>query len=282
MPTAEVNGTRLHYERSGAGEPLVLIHGSWVDCRAWDRVVPVLGRSFEVVVYDRRGHSRSSGPSGQGSIHEDVDDLAGLIELLELAPAHVSGSSFGGSIALRLSAAHPELMRSVAAHEPPLFDLLEDGDAGWPELLELRTHLAAVAALLEAGDDEGGARHYVDRVSGTPGDWAALDSRSRRVLAGNAHTYLDQYRDPAAMDIELEDLNAFGGPVLVTHGDRRPPLFRRIVEIVAAAIPGAQTELIPGTAHDPQLTHPGAYARALQDFAAAPAPALSRVESRRP
>ena len=68
MPFLQVNGARLHYERAGAGSPLILVHGSWVDCRVWEAVLPSLVRSFDVVIYDRRGHSRSSCPPGQGSV----------------------------------------------------------------------------------------------------------------------------------------------------------------------------------------------------------------------
>ena len=268
MPLLQVNGTRLYYERTGAGEPLVLVHGSWVDCRVWEAVAPALARSFDVVIYDRRGHSRSSCPPGQGSVREDVDDLAALIDLLGLTPAHIAGASWGGSITLRLAAARPELPRTVAVHEPPLFDLLNREATDWPELAELRARLAAVATRLESGDLEGAARLYFDRVAATNGGWAGLDRRHRRMLLANALTYLDQCRDPEALDIELDGLTAFGGPALVTYGDVRPPLFKRIVELLVAVMPGARAQSIPGTAHDPQVTHPESYARAVQDFVA--------------
>jgi pimeloyl-ACP methyl ester carboxylesterase len=99
MPTANVNGIQLFYEFSGTGEvPLVLVHGSWVSHHSWDLVVPRLAESFRVLAYDRRGHSESHRPAGPGSIREDVEDLAALIEHLGLAPAWVIGNSFGASI----------------------------------------------------------------------------------------------------------------------------------------------------------------------------------------
>jgi pimeloyl-ACP methyl ester carboxylesterase len=269
MPIAEANGVQLHYRRSGDGEPLVLVHGSWVDGEVWDAVVPLLAHSFEVVAYDRRGHSNSSCPPGQGSVRDDVDDLASLIEALELNPAHVAGASLGGSIALRLAAARPELLRSVTVHEPPLFDLLRAEELDMPELTELRLRLATVAERLESGDLEGGARIYFDHVAETPGGWDGLDQSRRDLLLSNAPTYLDQCRDPDALGIETEDLAAFGGPALFTHGNRRPPLFRRIVEMVVAAMPGARSEAIPGAAHDPQVTHPGPYAQLIEGFVSA-------------
>jgi len=265
MPFLQVNGTRLHYERTGAGEPLVLVHGSWVDSSVWEAVLPTLARSFDVVSYDRRGHSLSSCPPGQGSVRDDVKDLAGLIELLDLTPAYVAGASFGGSITVRLAAARPELVRSVAAHEPPLFDLLESKAADWPGLAELRGRLSAVASRLEAGDLEGGARLYFDRVADR--GWAGLDPGQRQLLLANALTYLDQCGDPEALDVDLESLAAFHGPMLVTYGDRRPPFFKGIVDLLVAVIPGASAELIPGTAYDPQVTHPDAYARAVEGLA---------------
>ena len=266
MPFSPINETRLHYERSGAGEPLVLVHGSWVDGRVWDSVFPALSRSFDVVSFDRRGHTRSAPAPIPGTIHEDVDDLAGLIEALDLQPAHVAGASWGGSIALRLAAGRPALVQSVSVHEPPLFDLLDDRD--WPELAELRSVLAAVAEHLGAGDYEAGAGIYFDRIAATPGGWAGFDSAQREMLLANAATYLDQSHDPDALVIELESLSAFSGPALVTFGDRRPPMFRRIAEMVVEAMPDARGRLLSGTAHDPQVTHPDSYVEALESFAA--------------
>src|SRR5688572_6726003 len=120
--TATVNGVRLHYEFTGNGEgPLVLVHGSWNSHHDWDLVVPGLGQSFQVLAYDRRGHSESERLDRQGSIVEDVADLAALINHLGLAPALVVGNSFGASIALRMAREHRTLLRGIIAHEPPLF-----------------------------------------------------------------------------------------------------------------------------------------------------------------
>src|SRR5438105_15556737 len=101
MPFATINGVRIRHEDSGTpGPPLLLVHGSWGSHHNWDLVAPRLAESFRVVTYDRRGHSESERPPGQGSIHEDVADLVALIEHLDLAPACVAGSSWGAIITL--------------------------------------------------------------------------------------------------------------------------------------------------------------------------------------
>src|SRR5207249_9962497 len=100
---AHVNGADLFYEVTGDGDPLVLVHGSWGDHNNWAAVVPGLAESFRVITYDRRGHSQSERPPGEGSRREDENDLGALLESLDVAPAHVGGNSFGASIVLGLA-----------------------------------------------------------------------------------------------------------------------------------------------------------------------------------
>ncbi len=267
----------LHYETAGSGPPLVLVHGSWVDHHSWDAAFGPLSEAFRVVALDRRGHGLSEPGQPPGSILEDADDVGALIAELELGSAHVAGSSWGGSIALWLAARRPDLVRSVVAHEPPLFDLLDP--ACWPELDRLRTTLKEIAAQLAAGDHEGGARRYVDEVAYGPHAWRSLGERRRAGFVANAPTYLDQCRDPHQMDLDLAAAAAFEGPVLLTYGDRRPPFFRRIVEVLSEELPTAGTRLLPGAAQDPQVTGPVAYAEVVREFCA-PQPARAGASTR--
>src|SRR3712207_4797535 len=102
MPRRRIDGAELHHQLTGRGDPLVLVHGAWTDHTSWQFVVPALSRSHRVLVYDRRGHSRSERPPGEAPRSRHEDDLAGLLEALDLAPAVLVGNSFGGSIALGL------------------------------------------------------------------------------------------------------------------------------------------------------------------------------------
>jgi pimeloyl-ACP methyl ester carboxylesterase len=187
MPEQSVNGAKLFYELVGSGDPLVLVHGSWVDHDSWQPVVAGLVRSFRVMTYDRRGHSLSERPLGQGSRREDEEDLAALIEALDLAPAHVAGNSFGGSIALGLAARRPELFRSLIVHEPPLLGLVADDAELRPLMREFWGRIEAVADQLRAGDIEGGTKRFVEEVALGPGAWEqlpeAMISRASRPLS---------------------------------------------------------------------------------------------------
>lgn len=267
MPTATVNGVRLFYELTGeAGPPLVLVHGSWSDHHGWDRVVPALAERCRVLTYDRRGHSQSDRPAGQGSADQHGADLVALVEHLGLAPAHVAGSSFGGYILLRLATRRPDLFRSLAVHEPPLFGVL----AADPYLAsvgrEARAGQDAVVARLEAGDLEGGARQFVETVAFGPGAWEQLPPQTRQTFVDNAPTFLSDAHDPAGFTVDLGALAGFPRPVLLTGGGASMPFFRPIVEKLAMSMPWAETRAYAGAGHVPHLSHPAEYAAALAAF----------------
>src|SRR5438552_7036090 len=197
MPLQKINGVGIRYEDTGtSGPPLVMVHGSWGSHHSWDLVAPRLAESFRVVRYDRRGHSESERPPGQGSIHEDVADLAALIEHLDLAPACVAGNSWGAIITLRLAIARPDLLRAIACHEPPLIALIADDPEARPIAEETRKRLAAVIGRLAAGDDAGGAELFVETVAMGPGTWAQIPPDLQRTFVENGPTYLDESRDP--------------------------------------------------------------------------------------
>ena len=264
--TVSVNGVRIHYQRAGdADVPLVLVHGSWVSHRAWGAVVPRLAESFDVVAYDRRGHSRSERPTGQGSVQEDVADLAALIRRLGLAPAWVVGNSFGASIALRLAAEHAPLLRGVIAHEPPLWGVISDDPALAPLVEEGARMTAMVAERIAAGEHEGGARLFIENVLG-PGSWPHLPPEFRATMIENAATYLDESRDPALYAFDLAWLTGFRKPVMLTTGSEGSHTFAGVVTRLADALPHAAVSQFDGAGHIPHTTHPDEYVEATRAF----------------
>jgi len=267
MPIEKINGVGIRYEDTGTpGPALVLVHGSWGSHHNWDLVAPLLAGSFRVISYDRRGHSESERPSGPGSIHEDVADLAALIEHLGLAPAYVAGNSFGAIITLRLASSRPELLKAFACHEPPLLALIDDDPKVGPIAAEVGRRLAAVVDRLAAGDDAGGARLFVETVAMGPGMWDKLPPALQKTFVENGPTYLDECRDPDQLSVDLEKVRTIVNPALITHGDTSPPMFPAIAAIVASSIPDAEEILFPGAGHVPHTTHPNEYVGALTAF----------------
>ncbi len=268
MAMQSVDGTRLYVERAGrAGPPLVLVHGSWVDHHEWDALVPALAAHFQVLTYDRRGHSLSDRPQTAGSVREDAADLAALLESHGLAPAHVVGNSFGGTIALRLACERPSLLRSLSVHEPPLFALLAGDARLQASLQQLQQCVAAVVERLSAGDAAAAAQQFVERIALGPGAWATLPAPTRRTFVRNAATWLDETRDPEWSVVDLRALATSSPPLLLTRGGRSPPLLGAVVVRLAHALPHAAQHVLVEDGHVPHLTSPQVYAEVLRAFA---------------
>jgi pimeloyl-ACP methyl ester carboxylesterase len=263
-----VNGVRIAYtDTGGTGIPLVLVHGSWGSQHNWDPVLWRLAEHFRVLTYDRRGHSDSERPSGQGHFSEDVADLAALIEQLGIAPAWVVGNSSGAVITLKLAAAHPDLIRGVLVHEPPMMGLLEDGSpeaAAW----KAQEHgaLAEVGRRIAAGDDAGAAEHFVDQVALGPGSWAAMPAAMRDMMTGNAPTYLDELNDPEWKSIDEARLSEYHGPALITAGDQSPPIYEPVERRLMRLLPQARQKTYAGAGHIPHVTHPEEYLAEVVEF----------------
>ena len=135
MAIVDVNGARLEYTAASRGDPLLFVHGSLEDLRIWRRQVELFSAHYRVVAYSRRYHHPNAAP-GDGdpaytaALH--AADLAELIQKLDLAPAHLVTSSFGGCVALQMAVRRPELVRSLVLAEPPLMPWLAHSPGGEP------------------------------------------------------------------------------------------------------------------------------------------------------
>lgn len=266
MPTSLVNGVQLYWERGGAGEPVILVHGSWGDHHNWDLIAPELRESFDLVTYDRRGHSRSERPLGPGSVEEDATDLGALIEQVFHGPAHVVGNSFGAIVVLRLAARRRDLFRSMAVHEPPLWGLLEDQPAMQKALAQARQRVAAVIEVMRAGDHRGGAELFMETIAMGPGSWQQAPQTLRDTFVFNARTWLDECDEVDALTFDLGRLSGFTAPVLLSHGGQSPPFFPAVVERLSGALPHAERHVFDAAGHVPHRSHPDAYMRLLEGF----------------
>ena len=115
MPSVDAAGTELNYERSGTGEPLLLIQGMSGTHLAWGRpFVAALESRFECIAFDNRGIGGSGRAELPFTIADLAADTAALLDALGLDRVHVLGISMGGMIAQELALAHPDRIRTLA------------------------------------------------------------------------------------------------------------------------------------------------------------------------
>jgi clorobiocin/coumermycin A biosynthesis protein CloN7/CouN7 len=123
----DVPGARLYYERRGSG-PLLLMIGSPMDSSGFASLASALADHYAVVTYDPRGIATSSREDTSEDVTptQQADDVHRLLSALGGGPADVFGSSGGAVVGLALVTAHPDQVRTLVAHEPPLIELLSD------------------------------------------------------------------------------------------------------------------------------------------------------------
>ena len=113
MPILHVNDIDLYYEITGAGEPLLFLHGHGSSSRDWEFQVGCFARHYRVITCDVRGFGKSSKPYGPYSLRLFAEDTASLLQALGIGPAHVVGISMGGMIAFELVLGFPQLVKSL-------------------------------------------------------------------------------------------------------------------------------------------------------------------------
>ena len=265
MPTEKLNGVDLYYEIEGEGPPLVLVHGSWSNAKRWQLIVPLLKEAFQVIRYDRRGHTRSERPEGPRTRREDEDDLAAVIERFADGSSHVLGNSFGGLTSLGLATRRPELLRGVAVHEPPAASCAGSGE---PARLtqEAVDDVQVVLREIEAGDVEGGARRFVEDIALGPGMWDILPEEMRGDFIENAPAFAAEQADPQWSDLDLAALERYPGPLLLTKGTMSPLWLRLVADSIVDVVPHAAGATIEGCGHGPHLTHPEEYSKLVVEF----------------
>lgn len=269
MALITVNGRRINIEDTGApaGNPdapvLVMGHGLLFSTTMWRFQVEALRASYRCVTVDWRGQGKT--PPAEGGYDMDTlyDDLVGVIEYLAVGPVHYLGLSMGGFVGQRLAARRPDLVRSLT-----LIDTSSGPED--PEKMKKYRLLGAVYGLV-------GLKPLLSQVAPimftpafitTPAGkevvttWVAEARTQQR--AGTRKAVLGVVD---RLDVH-DEIAAITAPTLVIVGseDVATPLAK--AERIAAAIPGARLEVLPGVGHVSTLEAPAAVNDLLLPFLA--------------
>jgi pimeloyl-ACP methyl ester carboxylesterase len=254
----DVNGTRLTYRLIGdsGAAPVVFVHGTLGDLKTWSGQETAFAQRFRVLVYSRRYHppnpQRNDNQTYSPKLH--AEDLAALLLTLDIAPAHIVGSSFGAYTALQLARDHPQLVRSLVLAEPPIFSLLTGSEAG--DSARRAFYLNALdpaRAAFARGDSVAGLRYFVDATAGR-GSFDRLPAAARADLLAHAfemrHEMLAERADYFPT-VSCAELGRITTPVLLVRGERSPRMFQLISDELARCLRSDTTVVIPGVGHPP-------------------------------
>lgn len=250
--TAEVGTLTVAYLESGAGSPLILIHGAESDRFQFTGLREHLGAGIRALSYDQRDTGDTVGPDDPYSLADLAGDVVGLIHALGLEKATVLGTSFGGMIAQHVALDHPEVVDGlILVATTPSAALLAEHTAPLVRLSEDERRLAMVDALLSPAGRERDPE---------------LATRGRRVLA--RRTPAQSARRFAVMP-EHETINRLGeitARVLLIHGSDDPITPLSGAELMGGLLPHAELKVIDGGRHGIGTEFPEVVAAHVRNF----------------
>jgi pimeloyl-ACP methyl ester carboxylesterase len=244
MPCVKTNGIEMHYEERGSGKPLILIMGLGADGPTWDDHAKAYERYFRCILVDNRGAGRSDKPEGPYSTRMMAEDIAGLMEALQIDKAHVSGISMGSGIAQELALMFPDRIRSLTLI------------ASWDRCDTYTGRIFETFRSMRATADPVSFNRLLQLWIFTP-EWhnTRLADLLQREEAGKSYPYpmplhAFQAQCDACIAHDTRDrLDAIQAPVLVTSGnlDLFTPL--HYSKAIASRIPGSELAIFEGGGH---------------------------------
>src|SRR5215813_868910 len=252
------DGTQIYYKDGGKGQPVVLSHGWPLSGDAWDDQMFFLGtHGYRVIAHDRRGHGRSSQPWDGNDLNTYADDLAALVEALDLHDAiHVGHSTGGGEVA-RYIARHGTRRVAKAvliAAVPPIMLKTATNPEGLP--IEVFDKLrSAIAQDRSQFYKDLAIQFYGANRPGAKVSQGILDQFWLWSMQAGLKNAYESIKAFSETDF-TEDLKKFDVPTLVLHGedDQIVPV-KDSARKSAKLIKGAKEIYYPGAPHGLTATH---------------------------
>ena len=241
MAFTQSNGTRIYWEESGGGEPVLLIMGLGYAHQMWFRTRPVLNAEYRTIVFDNRGVGQSDVPEGPYSIAQMADDAATVLDAAGIQRARVFGISMGGMIAQEFALRYPaRVERLVLGCTSFGGKTAKIADKKVLDILRARATMTP----------EEGAEAMVPYIydAGTPRARIDEDLAIRRKVYPTAQGYLAQVQAINAWSC-VDQLGELKARTLIIHGETDQLIPVENAGLLASKIAAAQVAILPNASH---------------------------------
>jgi pimeloyl-ACP methyl ester carboxylesterase len=267
LQRARVDGGELEFVITGAGEPVVLIHGALIaEAYAPFCAEPAVNSRYRLLRYHRRGYAGSSPVKQPFSLAQQAADCRALLRHLGIGRAHVVGHSSGGVIALRLALEAPDVVHSLVLLEPGLLDV--------PSGVLLTEPFGRALERYGAGDNEGAADSFL-RWAFEPDYRSWLDRRipgAYQQFVADAETFFGvEMPSMQEWHFTREDARRITQPVLAVFGEESAshwPGWNEVQERLREWLPQTEPFVLAGANHALQQKDPRGVADAVAPFLA--------------
>lgn len=262
----KINGQIFNVETSGDGKPLVLLHGFTGSAANWRPHISRFSRRFRTMAIDLLGHGASASPqdAARYSMAQCVEDVNGILTALQVEAAAVLGYSLGGRVALSFAVSHPERVSHL---------LVVSGSPGLASTEERATRVASDEALASQIERDG-LEAFVDYWENIP-LFASQKSLPAGVRAALRHQRLQNNVLGLANSLRglgagaqpslWERLPEVTAPTLLLAGELDTK-FVNIAQHMAARLPNARLEIVPGAGHAVQMERPELFQALVLNF----------------
>jgi non-heme chloroperoxidase len=253
------DGVELYYKDWGSGQPIVFCHGWPLNADSWEsQMIFLADHGYRCIAHDRRGHGRSSQPWDGNDMDHYADDLAELLDHLDVTNAVLVGFSTGGGEVARYIGRHGTkrvAKASLVSAVPPLMLKTDANPGGLPmEVFDgIRAAQLANRSQLYL-DLPSGPFYNFNRPGATVSQGLVHTWWMQGMMGGHKNTF-DSIKAFSETDF-TEDLKQFTIPTLIIHGDDD-----QVVPIDAAGraskklVPHATLIVYPGAPHGLTETH---------------------------
>ncbi len=259
-----IGETQLYVTVEGVGRPVVLLHGGFMDGTMWDAQAAALSKEFRVIRFDFRGFGQSAKPKAP---YLPTDDIAALLNHLEVRRAAVVGLSMGGGIAIDFALSHPDRVDSLVLAEPGL------SGYQWSEEV-MGTMNAVMTAAKEKGRDaaieEFLSRPVFASAKHKPAAYASIRAQLLRNFS------LEDNQMLAVRPLAVGRLSELKVPTLVIAAEQGGSDARAIAAKIKSEVPGAKLVTIRDSGHMLNFEQPHAFNRIVAEFLSANAPPSNR------
>lgn len=268
MPLASTSdGTKIHYEVTGSGTPLLFIHEFAGAAASWEPQVRRFSRRYRVVTYDARGYPPSDVPAQVESYSQSiaVSDAVSVLDACGADAAHVVGLSMGGFCSLHLALHHPERVLSAVV-----------AGVGYGAHPDSRAGFVAESENIAKAFEELGASGIADRYAEGPArvqfqnkdprGWAEFrDDLARHDALGAANTMRGvQMQRPSLYDL-VDELRGCDVPILIAAGDEDEGCLEAGL-FLKRTLPRSGFAILPKSGHTLNLEEPDRFGSLVQDF----------------